>query len=207
MSNTVRYFQFAKTKSRYDSLGERNSLTMIQKLYKVSQMMAFVPMLAMPGASLAIKDVSFTTSSDTRIVIEKSKEDIRKERAAAINKYYSDKNMPMYGKGLQMVLVAEKYGLDWRLLPAISIRESSGGRQDCGHNPFGWGSCKLSNFKSYDEAIETVGKHLGGANERTARYYAGKTTEEKLYYYNGSVEPWYTGEVLSIMDDIEWRLE
>ena len=180
---------------------------MIEKLYKVGQMMAFVPMMALPAASLTIKDVSISNSLVTKSVIEKSKEDIRKERATAINKYFSDKNMPLYGKGLQFVLVAEKYGLDWRLLPAISIRESSGGRQDCGNNPFGWGSCKLHNFKSYDEAIETVGKHLGGAAESTSRYYAGKSTAEKLYYYNGSVEPAYPGEVLGIMDDVEMRLE
>ncbi len=169
--------------------------------------MAFVPMMIMPGASLAIKDVSITKAPVTRNVVERSKEEIRKERAAAINKYFSDKDMPLYGKGLQFVLVAEKYGLDWRLLPAISIRESSGGRQDCGNNPFGWGSCKLHNFKSYDEAIEIVGKHLGGAAESTSRYYAGKTSAEKLYYYNGSVEPAYPGEVLGIMEDVEMRLE
>ena len=170
-------------------------------------MMAFVPLMAMPATSLAIKDISFSSPTTAKVSTEKSKEEIRKERAAAINKYYSDKNMPLYGTGLQFVLVAEKYGLDWRLLPAISIRESSGGREACGNNPFGWGSCKLHNFKSYDEAIETLGKHLGGASASTSKYYAGKTTAEKLYYYNGSVEPAYTGEVLGIMDDIEMRLE
>ncbi len=170
-------------------------------------MMAFVPMMVMPAVSLAIRDASITPTTQTSKVIEKSKEEIRKERAVAINKYFSDKNMPLYGKGLQFVLVAEKYGLDWRLLPAISIRESSGGIQACGNNPFGWGSCKLHNFKSYDEAIETLGKNLGGAAEATSRYYAGKTTSEKLYYYNGSVEPAYTGEVLGIMDDVEMRLD
>jgi hypothetical protein len=180
---------------------------MIQKLYKAGQMMAFVPMIVMPGASLAIKDVSVSSPVQTATVIEKSKEDIRKERAAAINKYFSDKDMPLYGKGLQFVLVAEKYGLDWRLLPAIAIRESSGGKHDCGFNPFGWGSCRLHNFKSYDEAIETVGKHLGGAVPTTARYYAGNDTVEKLHYYNDAVEPGYTKSVLSIMEDVEWRLE
>ena len=169
--------------------------------------MAFVPMIAMPGASLAIKDISFTSSPQTRIVLEKSKEEVRKERAAAINKYFSDHEAPLYGKGLQFTLVAEKYGLDWRLLPAIAMRESTGGLHDCGNNPFGWGSCKLHNFKSYDEAIETVGKHLGGAAPSTARYYAGKSTEEKLYYYNDAVEPGYKAQVLSIMDDIEMRIE
>jgi hypothetical protein len=86
---------------------------------------------------------------------------------------------------------------------AIRIRESSGGKAACGYNPFGWGSCKLSNFKSYEQAIESLGKNLGGANPNTARYYAGKSTMEKLYYYNGTVLPTYPDEVLAIMKKIE----
>ena len=104
---------------------------------------------------------------------------------------------------MTFVLVAEKYGLDWRLLPAIGVRESSGGKAACSYNAFGWGSCKLGhNFHSYEEAIEAIGRNLGGANKATARYYAGKSTHEKLYHYNGSVEPPYIGEVIAIMEKI-----
>ena len=42
----------------------------------------------------------------------------------------------------------------------------------------GWGSW-LSNFKSYEQAIESLRENLGGANPNTARYYAGKSTMEK----------------------------
>ena len=111
--------------------------------------------------------------------------------------------MPLFGTGMTFVLVAEKYGLDWRLLPAIAIRESSGGTAACGHNPFGWGSCKLHNFGSYEQAIEALGKNLGGANPRTSSYYAGKTTMEKLYHYNGTVLETYPDEVAKIMKMIE----
>jgi hypothetical protein len=180
---------------------------MIEKLYKAGQVMAFVPMMVLPGSSLAVKDVSLSPSVSSAVVIEKSKEDVRKERAEAVNKYYKDHDAPLEGKGLQFVLVAEKYGLDWRLLPAIAMRESTGGKFACKNNPFGWGSCRLSGFKSYDEAIETVGKHLGGAAPTTARYYAGNSTEEKLYHYNDKVEPGYKDEVLAIMNSIERRLE
>ncbi len=180
---------------------------MIEKLYKAGQVMAFVPMMVMPGASLAVKDVSLGSSSPSTIVIEKSKQEVRKERSEAINKYFKDHEAPLEGKGLQFVLVAEKYGLDWRLLPAIAMRESTGGKFACKNNPFGWGSCRLSGFKSYDEAIETVGRHLGGGAKSTAHYYAGKTTEEKLYHYNDAVEPGYKAQVLAIMDSVEKRLD
>jgi hypothetical protein len=173
---------------------------MIQKIYKVTQILAFVPFMAIPSISVSSHIGSLETKPVTKEVV--SVEDVRKEHAKAIDSFFKERNMPMRGTGMTFVLVAEKYGLDWRLLPAISIRESSGGKEACGYNAFGWGSCKLHNFNSYEEAIEALGKNLGGANKITSRYYAGKSTEEKLYYYNGSVEPPYTGEVIAIMDMI-----
>ena len=174
---------------------------MIQKIYKVTQILAFVPFMAIPSISVTSHIGSLETKPVTKEVV--SVENIRKEHAAAIDSFFKERRMPMHGTGMTFVLVAEKYGLDWRLLPAISIRESSGGKEACGYNAFGWGSCKLGhNFNSYEEAIEALGKNLGGANKATAQYYAGKSTEQKLYYYNGSVEPPYTGEVLAIMDMI-----
>lgn len=173
---------------------------MTNNIYKVSQMLAFVPFMAIPTVSLASHIGSVDVAPQA---IEVSIEDIRKERADAINLYFRDRSMPLEGTGMTFVLVAEKYGLDWRLLPAIGVRESSGGKAACGYNPFGWGSCKLHNFVSFEQAIEALGKNLGGANAKTARYYAGKSTKEKLYYYNGTVLPSYPDEVLAIMEKIE----
>lgn len=174
---------------------------MIKKLYKVTQILAFVPFMAIPSISVASHIGSLEIKPVTKEVV--SVEDIRKAHAEAIDSFFKGRNMPLAGTGMTFVLVAEKYGLDWRLLPAIGVRESSGGKQACGYNAFGWGSCKLGHsYNSYEEAIEAIGKNLGGANKATARYYAGKTTEEKLYAYNGSVEPPYIGEVLAIMDMI-----
>lgn len=174
---------------------------MIKKIYKVTQILAFVPFMAIPSISVASNIGSLATSPVAKE--EVSIEDIREQRAAAINRYFSQRSMPLEGTGMTFVLVAEKYGLDWRLLPAIGVRESSGGKAACKYNAFGWGSCKLGhNFNSYEEAIESIGKNLGGGNKATARYYAGKSTSEKLYAYNGSVEPPYIGEVLAIMSMI-----
>lgn len=175
---------------------------MIKQIYKVTQILAFVPFMAVPSLGVASNIGSLETKPVTKV--EVSMEDIREQRAEAIDRYFRQRSMPLEGTGMTFVLVAEKYGLDWRLLPAIGVRESSGGKAACKYNAFGWGSCKLGhNFHSYEEAIEAVGRNLGGANKATARYYAGKTTSEKLYAYNGSVEPPYIGEVLAIMTKIE----
>ena len=168
-------------------------------------MLAFVPFMAIPSVSLASHIGSLDTTPVTKVEI--SVEDVRQQKADAISSYFKERSMPLNGTGMTFVLVAEKYGLDWRLLPAIGIRESSGGKAACGYNPFGWGSCKLSNFSSYEQAIEALGKNLGGGNPKTARYYAGNTTKEKLHYYNGTVLPSYPDEVLAIMKKIETDMD
>lgn len=173
---------------------------MTKYFYKVSQVLAFVPFMAIPSAAISSHIGSLSTTPITQVVV--SVDDVREKKAETIDTYFKDRSMPLEGTGMTFVLVAEKYGLDYRLLPAIAVRESSGGKQACGNNPFGWGSCKLHNFKSYGDAIESLGKNLGGANAKTARYYAGKDTAEKLYHYNGTVVESYPDEVMAIMEKI-----
>lgn len=127
---------------------------------------------------------------------------INKERADKIDAYFAKRDMPLEGYGGKMIEEAEKNEIDWRLIPAIAIKESTGGKFACGYNPFGWGSCKIK-FKSWNHAIEVVAHNLGGNNPATAQYYDGTTTKEKLHHYNGSVVPTYTGEVLEFMNLIE----
>jgi hypothetical protein len=128
-----------------------------------------------------------------------------KSKADAIDSYFAERNMPLEGTGMKMVLEAEAHDIDWRLLPAIAVRESTGGKFACkkaSYSPFGWGSCKI-NFKSYDEAIEIVAKNLGGNNPKTAHHYDEKTTAQILRAYNPpSIVPRYAEQVISIMNAI-----
>lgn len=127
-------------------------------------------------------------------------------RAEKIDQYFKDRNMPLAGYGEKMVLVADKNDIDWRLIPAIAVRESTGGKFACKKatfNPFGWGSCKIG-FKSYDHAIESLGQHLGGNHPKTKHYYDEKDVEGILKTYNPpSVVPQYAHQVMKVMDAIE----
>ena len=126
-------------------------------------------------------------------------------KAEAIDAYFEVRNMPLEGQGMKMVIEAENHNIDWRLLPAIAVRESSGGKNACNrvkNNPFGWGSCKIG-FKSIEEAIETLAKNLGGNNPNTEHHYSGKTTKEILRKYNPpSIVPRYAEQVINIMNAI-----
>ncbi len=129
----------------------------------------------------------------------------RQAKARAIDDYFKEYDMPLHGMGEKMVLEAEKNGIDWRLLPAIAVIESTGGKFACKgatHSFFGWGSCKI-NFKSKEQAIEIVAMNLGGNNPNTDHHYAGKTVKEILEAYNPpSIVPNYAKKVMKVMSVI-----
>jgi len=121
-------------------------------------------------------------------------------RPQQIKTYFEERKMPLSIYSEEFVRVADMYGIDWRLLPAIAVRESSGGKEMCENNPFGWGSCSI-NFSSIEESIDRVGWNLGGHNPNTSAYYSGDTYD-KLWSYNGTVMASYPDEVIAIMDKI-----
>lgn len=152
--------------------------------------------------------------------IETHKQDEKKEevvkpeppkvdsRVTAIDGYLTRYGAPLAGQGRVFVRVADQYGLDYRLLPAIAMKESSGGRflpwiirndgSRFGYNAFGW-TCnsRYLCFGSWEEAISFVGMKLG-----TASPYVGRDTYGKLYSYNGTVESQYPNRVIAIMNQI-----
>lgn len=150
----------------------------------------------------AVSALTANSEEQTALDAAQAEQALAAERAKKIDSYFADRDMPLEGYGAKLVQAADKYNLDWRLLPAIAIKESTGGKFACGNNPFGWGSCKIK-FKSFDAAIETVARNLGGANPATEQYYKDTTTKEKLHQYNGTVVPTYTAGVLKFMDLIE----
>lgn len=85
-------------------------------------------------------------------------------RARIIEEFFQDHKSPLFSESLVFIQVSDKYQLDYRLLPAISMQESNGGKKviEDSYNPFGYGIYgKLTiKFKSWDEAIERVGKAL-----------------------------------------------
>lgn len=202
-------------------LAEQNRSNMNKNnLIRFAKSLVFLPVMAgtlsfgeVPKASPAeIPQVVFVQKQNidpfdffpfNREEVEKAK--TLKVQAEAIDAYFRARNMPLEGTGMIMAEAAYDNELDWRLLPALAVRESTGGINKCKtveHNFFGWGSCKYG-FDSDEEAIEKVARNLGGNNPKTAYHYAGKDTKEILQKYNPpSVVPDYANQVMSIMDAI-----
>ncbi len=178
--------------------------TMKKQTFQFAQGLLFIPFLTVGSPFAILNNTKATTIQieEQSVSVVPAKDVIlAKERADKIDAYYKKRGMPLLGYGAKMVVEAEKNNLDWRLLPAIAIKESTGGKFACHKNPFGWGSCGIK-FNNWNEAIEVVAWNLGGNNPNTARWYKDKTTIEKLSRYN-SVIPTYNKEIFEFMDLIE----
>lgn len=68
---------------------------------------------------------------------------------------------PLEPHSAYMVEVADKYEIDWRLIPAIAMKESGGGAavSEVSHNAWGFENGRTQ-FSSWEVAIDTVGKTL-----------------------------------------------
>ncbi|MCU1335449.1 MAG: hypothetical protein JWO19_1030 [Bryobacterales bacterium] len=90
---------------------------------------------------------------------------------------------------------ADTHAVDYRLLPAISLVESTCGAFGKMNNRWGWASAQ-SGFPSVPAGIEYITTQLA-ENPR----YKGKTVKEKLFTYNPY--PHYVRQVERLMQQIE----
>jgi hypothetical protein len=90
---------------------------------------------------------------------------------------------------------ADKNAIDYRLLPAISVRESTCGRHSRLNNHWGWDSAH-SGFSSVRAGI----RYLAHTLARGSRY-KDKSVDGKLKVYNPKVQ--YAAEVKRLMQEIE----
>ncbi len=89
-------------------------------------------------------------------------------RVKILQAYLAQYNSPLQGQAKTFVDAADKYGLDWKLVAAISGVESTfgkftpGSNEDPSYNAWGWGvyGDQTYSFKSWDDGIDTVSKGL-----------------------------------------------
>ena|SRR3989338_5344414 len=86
------------------------------------------------------------------------------------------KGTPLESYSQQIVETSDKYNIDYRLIPAIAMKESQGGLaiDQSTHNAWGFENGKTV-FTSWDTAIESVGKTL-----KTKYVERGLTTPEEI---------------------------
>ncbi len=78
-------------------------------------------------------------------------------RVVALENIFKKYNSPLVPYAKDYVRIADKYGVDWKLLPAISGLESYYANMyvQGSYNAYGWGGGYIY-FKSWEDGIETV---------------------------------------------------
>jgi hypothetical protein len=115
-------------------------------------------------------------------------------REAILRKFFRDNHCPAEGFAGVFVAEADAHGLDWRLLPSLSIVETGGGKHAPGNNLFGWANGRTT-FDSFTAAIHHVATFLD-----IGKPYKGKDLDGKLLTYNR--RPEYRNLVTGIMRQI-----
>ncbi len=112
-----------------------------------------------------------------------------------IREFLEKRNSPLAQYAEVFVEASDHYGIDYRIVTAISIIESSGGKHNFKpHNAWGWGKMTFSNW---EDGIWTVSKGIG-------KYYSrGLNTPNLIgtYYCPPNAQRW--GEkVQFVMNEI-----
>ncbi len=119
-------------------------------------------------------------------------QDPRSERLEAFFKAY-DCPGPLHID--EYLRAADSHAIDYRLLPAISLVESTCGAFEKMNNRWGWDSAQTG-FPSVSAGIEFISSQLA-ENPR----YKGKNLQQKLFTYNPY--PPYVRQVQRLMREIE----
>jgi hypothetical protein len=121
--------------------------------------------------------------------------DMRPARVAALLH-----GTPLEAEALVLVQAADRAGIDWRLLPAIAIKESGGGARPCGYNAWGYDACQGPTFGSWAEGAAVVAATLA------APPYAGEDTASALSIWVSGNEQGgrvYAASAMGLMAQLE----
>lgn len=121
-------------------------------------------------------------------------------RVTELKQYLESHNSPLAEYAEDFIKYSDQYGLDWRLVPAITGVESTFGKRIPynSYNAYGWANGKYS-FSSWEESIGHVSKTLAekyiarGANTSSeiGRIYAppSSTWSSKVEFFKNKIEP------------------
>lgn len=151
------------------------------------------------GATAAGLALSATITADVpaaRIMPVVSPISITDPRVARLEKFFKIYHCPTPHHAFDYLRAADGYGLDYRLLPAVSIRETLCGiTEKQQHNHWGYHPGHQS-FPSIEAGIDFLAQRL-----TRNPLYKDKTLRDKLFTYNPRDE--YPDEVERIMRQIE----
>lgn len=152
------------------------------------QFLVIVPLLAAP---VTLQLETLVQAKPTPVQTAPAPKD---PRIIRLHQFFSRLHCPVRDLSEDFVHAADDNDLDWRLLPSISIIESSGGKAYRNNNIFGWANGDWP-FPTIRAGLHQVAFRLG-----KSLIYRNRSTEEKLKLYNP--DETYPGRVQEVMQMI-----
>jgi len=148
------------------------------------------------------KTVSYAAlpTADTELEEQVTQTDARVE---LVRQFFAKYKSPLEPYAEDVVRVADKYGMDFRLIPAIGMQESNLCKRspENSHNCWGFGiyGKKVTRFESYPDAIEAVTKTLSNKYINQGLV----TPEEIMTKYTPSSNGSWAAGVNHFMDQLQ----
>jgi hypothetical protein len=123
---------------------------------------------------------------------------VEDQRHAKLQTFFQSFGCPAPYHVKEYLGAADTYAIDYRLLPAISVLESTCGIYQRQNNRWGWASARKG-FASFRAGLEYIAHQLADGP-----YYRNKTLEEKVHMYNP--RPQYAQQLEKLMRKIDAAL-
>jgi membrane-bound lytic murein transglycosylase B len=175
------------------------SMLLLEPIFAEKSQSIFAQLNLQPSTNFA-KDVSAVDKDrePVNVISFSVKYEQVDDRALRLEKYLDGRKSPMAKIAPDFIEIADKYNLDWKLLPAIAGVESTFGRYTPGnYNPYGWNNAKTG-FANWQQATETVARGL-----RTLYVREGEITPAKIGRKYAPPTPSWASRVGRFMAEIE----
>lgn len=123
-------------------------------------------------------------------------------RVGKVASFLQDYGSPLAPYAEAIVMTSDKYGIDFRLIPAIAMQESGGCQKVIGDSNNCWGygiyGKYVYKFDNFQDGIETMGKYLADNKKK------GLDTIDKLgMIYNPSNHNDWKGKVSLFLSEMQ----
>jgi hypothetical protein len=138
--------------------------------------------------------LTFVASAYGYTVVE-SPSTLRDDRHDKLETFFRSYGCPAPHHVDEYLGAADSYAIDYRLLPAISVLESTCGVYQHSNNRWGWDSARRG-FSSFRAGLQYIAHELAQGT-----FYRNKSLEEKVHTYNPN--PQYALMVRKLMSKID----
>ncbi len=176
----------------------QTSLPAASKRILVAACLILLPLSVQLEKAASVRSIPDAKRSSTKVLppVTVSRQPVAPDpRTMRLKRFFSSLHCPVVNMAEDFIHAADDNHLDWRLLPSISVIESSGGKAYINNNIFGWGTGGPLPFPSIRAGLNTVAFKLGQSS-----LYRNRDILGKLKIYNPDEN--YPYRVMSVMNRI-----